>query len=301
MWEEVAKPAIVEFDPKFSSRIRFERMRVERLLRGSREGRATFERFHSLVFQDCSFQWRRMNPVKDTFLTTDMRLPTPKLHIELPRKSMSILPVSQPMRKLASVFHDWNDVHSPGVDLEEVGRRPLDRRLLPEVREFTMMGPRLQADDYCSQNSSLQADENTPATKHWYDVLSVFDDDCSETVAASNRNDVDVPRSRPQWYGFRYYLGSGRVEFSPLAWYEVEEMVLAGTNTRSGLPGMAVKLWIGTVSKISVKDRNIYDIYGQYKASLEFQKRPSVLGMEVDTILDPTWDDANRMLLMLST
>ncbi|KAH6995977.1 hypothetical protein BKA56DRAFT_666250 [Ilyonectria sp. MPI-CAGE-AT-0026] len=47
-----------------------------------------------------------------------------------------------------------------------------------------------------------------------------------------------------QWAGFRYYVDTGRVEFTPLAYHEVQELLEAGTKSQGVLPDMVVRVWV---------------------------------------------------------
>ncbi|KAH8736151.1 hypothetical protein BGZ61DRAFT_527139 [Ilyonectria robusta] len=47
-----------------------------------------------------------------------------------------------------------------------------------------------------------------------------------------------------QWAGFRYYVDTGRVEFTPLAYHEVQELLEAGRKSQGVLPDMVVRVWV---------------------------------------------------------
>ncbi|KAH7017172.1 hypothetical protein EDB80DRAFT_873901 [Ilyonectria destructans] len=47
-----------------------------------------------------------------------------------------------------------------------------------------------------------------------------------------------------QWAGFRYYMDTERVEFTPLAYHEVLQFLEAGTKSQGVLPDMVVRVWV---------------------------------------------------------
>lgn len=134
LWQVLLEPAVVEFYPEQSQRDQQVCCMIN-MMRGSDEGFKYFQRTHRTLFQDANFHWRRMNVFKDTFLTINMTLPTPRISgmgTGIQETSLFSLPI----RNLASSFYDivrpdWT------MSLE-----PLELRWLPDLREFTMACPK---------------------------------------------------------------------------------------------------------------------------------------------------------------
>ncbi|KAI8722155.1 hypothetical protein NCS52_00358700 [Fusarium sp. LHS14.1] len=156
LWQILVEPAVVEFYPGQTQKDQQLCSLISTMIPGSDEGLRYFHRTHRTLFQDSTFQWRRMNVFKDTFLTIDMTLPTPKI----PGMGTGIQEttlLSLPIRKLASSFYD---IIRPDW---EMSLEPLGLRSLPDLREFTMTCPKQCGDDIPTSNES-----NTEANGDWY-------------------------------------------------------------------------------------------------------------------------------------
>lgn len=46
------------------------------------------------------------------------------------------------------------------------------------------------------------------------------------------------------WAGFRYFVDTKRVEFTPLAFHDVKHQLEMGVNSRGVLPEVAVRVWV---------------------------------------------------------
>jgi hypothetical protein len=155
LWKTLLEPAVVEFYPGQSQKDQQVRSMID-MMRGSDEGLRYFQRTHRTLFQDSKFRWRRMNVFKDTFLTTNMTLPTPNIPgMGTGIQETSLL--SLPIRNLASSFYDiirpdWT------MSLES-----LELRWLPDLCEFTMACPKQCGDTMPSSDKG-----DTVATGDWY-------------------------------------------------------------------------------------------------------------------------------------
>ncbi|KAJ3467128.1 hypothetical protein MRS44_004692 [Fusarium solani] len=155
LWKTLLEPAVVEFYPGQSQKDQQVRSMID-MMRGSDEGLRYFQRTHRTLFQDSKFRWRRMNVFKDTFLTTNMTLPTPNIPgMGTGIQETSLL--SLPIRNLASSFYDiirpdWT------MSLES-----LELRWLPDLCEFTMACPKQCGDTMPSSDKG-----DTVATGDWH-------------------------------------------------------------------------------------------------------------------------------------
>ncbi|KAI8683037.1 hypothetical protein NCS56_00427500 [Fusarium sp. Ph1] len=155
LWQTLLEPTVVEFYPGQSQKDQQVRSMID-MMRGSDEGLRYFQRTHRTLFQDSNFQWRRMNVFKDTFLTTNMTLPTPKIPgMGTGIQETSLL--SLPIRNLASSFYD---IIRPD---RTMSLAPLELRWLPDLREFTMACPKQCGDAMPSSDKGDPA-----ATGDWY-------------------------------------------------------------------------------------------------------------------------------------
>ncbi|KAF4964656.1 hypothetical protein FSARC_7452 [Fusarium sarcochroum] len=217
-----------------------------------KENRTSFQRTHRLFFQDWAFRWRRMNPMKDIFLTNDMMLPRPKHSGVAGCLGLSL--ISLPIWRLASTFHD-TETAAP-TDLKHLSKIPLELTAFPHLREFTMMCPGLNNHDSDSgsdlqslfgrySNSSTfesYSDDNSPIE---LSTGSSLDRLLNTSWLDVDPDEDDTPQASGDWYGFRYYQGSQRVEFTKLTWSDIEEIALAGESLDiAGLPQTVVRLWI---------------------------------------------------------
>ncbi|KAM0439614.1 hypothetical protein ACHAPT_000706 [Fusarium lateritium] len=135
LWKALVEPAVVEFYPNKSKQDQQVRFKINMMVQGSHEGLTYFQRTHRIWFQDSNYQWSRMNVVKDTLLTVNMTLPTPKIPwIGADDKELSA--ISLPIQNLASSF--YNTIRPDG----RIRLGPLCLKLLPALREFTMACPK---------------------------------------------------------------------------------------------------------------------------------------------------------------
>ncbi|KAF4978486.1 hypothetical protein FZEAL_5132 [Fusarium zealandicum] len=251
MFEEMAKPAIVEFIPGMTLEARTARLRTEMITRGRPVMRKAFERTHHLLFKDCEFKWSRMDPAKDVFLTAEMMLPTPKL-LGVHGQMWPTL-VSIPIQKLSSTFRGWLDVSS--AEFGDMSGIPLNLCLLPHLREFTMvcLGP-VGGNSLLAKRSQTLNPASFGRGQSWRWWIEFWDDSKitqrNETMALLGFQTCPVRCSHgnavtdDRWYGFRYFVESRRVEFTRLEWHEVYKMTLIGENSREEVPDMVARLWI---------------------------------------------------------
>lgn len=158
LWKILLEPSVVEFYPAQPQKDQQVCSTIKMMMPGSRKGLRHFQRTHRTLFQDSNLHWRRMSVVRDTFLTVEMALPTPRISgMGTGVEGMTL--VSLPIQKLASSFHgtvrpDWV------MSLE-----PLELWLWPDLREFTMACPKQCGDGIRSSNNKSS---NMAAAGDWY-------------------------------------------------------------------------------------------------------------------------------------
>ncbi|KAF4453759.1 hypothetical protein FALBO_15935 [Fusarium albosuccineum] len=240
-WEGVANPMVMEFICGMSTRTTTTRLATDTMIHGTSLARSAFVRTRRFLFQDSSYQLRRIDPVRDIFLTTEMMLPTPRL----PRvHGVSYLtPISLPLQKVASTFS--NRDYDRFGNLNQVSSGPLNLRFLPDLREFTMMCP-LPYTDAEPIHRYLQPSTSPSSSggSRYLTPLRVVDNpsETSNTVSQSSKYGGLILGG--PWFGFRYYVETGRVCFTSLARHEALEMALAGEWSGAGSPKMVVRLWV---------------------------------------------------------
>ncbi|KAJ4264051.1 hypothetical protein NW762_006090 [Fusarium torreyae] len=256
MWEKISSPAMLGFIPEQSRKCELAHQETQVTIRSSSRTNIAFQRTHRLFFQDCAFRWRQMNPIKDIFLTTGMMLPRPKHSGVAGYLGLSL--VSLPIWRLASTFQDTKAVFP--TDLKQSNKAPLELKTLPHLREFTMMCPGLNNCDSDSDPGSGSDLESLFGRYSNSSIFEMYSNDNSSTAFSIDSSldsflntswldidtdEDDTPQASGDWYGFRYYQGSSRVEFTKLEWLDVEEIALAGESPDvGGLPQTVVRLWI---------------------------------------------------------
>ncbi|KAF5018166.1 hypothetical protein F66182_9856 [Fusarium sp. NRRL 66182] len=257
-WEEITKPVFVSFIPEQSEMCEIAHQRTQVAIRNSYQVHFAFKCTHRLSFQDCAYRWRWMSPIKDIFLTSNMMLPRPKHSGVVGCTGLSL--VSLPIRRLASTFQDGGVV-SP-IDVRELGKKALQLKALPHLRDFTMMCPRvsstvfdansdLDRDSLLSQYSassvsptSLDTDSSSSTTSQISRLDSILNTSWLDTDSVDSF-ESDAPFVDGDWYGFRYYQESWGVEFARLTLSDIQEFALAGEKAKTGqLPQTVVRMWI---------------------------------------------------------
>ncbi|KAJ4316534.1 hypothetical protein N0V84_007813 [Fusarium piperis] len=152
LWKILLEPAVMELYPGQTQKDQQVCSMIKGMMPGRREGPLRdFQRIHRTLFQDSNFRWKRMNVVKDTFLTINKALPTPQISgMGVGTQDMTL--VSLPIQKLASSC--YGTVRSDrAMSLE-----PLELRFWPDLREFTMACPTQCGDAILPNNKSNTAD-----------------------------------------------------------------------------------------------------------------------------------------------
>lgn len=167
IWERALLPSIVGYIPGKHTRNSFTLCEAETIARVCGEAREAVRRSHHFVFRDNDMVLRRMNPVKDTFLTCGMILPRGEQYVhDLGRSWMPL-----PIHKLASTFHNSAMALESGLLVREP-LIDLDIRHSPELREFTMLWSRAPASAWipdCQAYGPDPVSEPEPASDLYYD------------------------------------------------------------------------------------------------------------------------------------
>lgn len=229
VWETATRAIIVSFIPDLSIQADKDYKRILRAVRNDYEGMIAFYSTHSVSLHNLDYRIIYVCPVKDIFLTSNMMLPKPEL-LEAFRNRGWYL-ISLPFQRVASVH--YGKEMAPVVDLRQLWMKPLNLKVLPCLQEFTML---------CRENSietifDMYSDKND------------FNKTCHsrmETIPEETSADGKLENAK-EYYGFRYYPETHRVQFTQLTWPDIKEIALACRSPQTGaIPSTVVRLWIMT-------------------------------------------------------
>ncbi|KAH7235794.1 hypothetical protein BKA59DRAFT_459354 [Fusarium tricinctum] len=229
LWETATRAIIVSFIPELSIQADKDYMRILRAVQNDYEGMIAFNSKHSVSFHNLDYQPRSVSPKEDILLTSNMMLPKPKL-LEAFRNQGRYL-ISLPFQRVASVY--YGKEMAPVVDLRQLWMEPLNLKVLPYLQEFTML---------CRENCietilDMYSDKNDFNNKS-RSRMEIIPEETSED---------GKPEDIGEYYGFRYYPETCRVQFTQLTWPDIKEIALAVSNPQTGaVPSTVVRLWIMT-------------------------------------------------------
>ncbi|KAM0446428.1 hypothetical protein ACHAQK_001351 [Fusarium lateritium] len=228
IWEAVARPKIVSPIPELSIQAEMDYTSILRTIKNSPEGTVAFEFTHSVSFLNFAHQQRYMHPVKDILLTSNMMLPEPQLSPEF--HYLGCYPISLPFQRVASVF--YSKKNGLAFDLRRL-QVDLDLKVLPHLQEFTMLCFEDSIETTLDLYSGQTGSNKTPRSKMEIITEEGSEDGKSESIR--------------EFYGFRYYPETHRVQFTQLTWSDIKEIALACSSPQTGaIPSTIVRLWIMT-------------------------------------------------------
>jgi hypothetical protein len=227
--EAVSRAMIVSFIPELSIQAEMTYMRILRAIENNYEGTVAFYSTHWMKFLNLAHQQRSFNPAKDIFLTSNMMLPEPQFLAGF--RNRDWCPISLPFARVASIY--YGKENALVVDFRQLRMTPLNLTVLPRLQEFTML---------CLENSTetiidLYSDQND-SNETSRSRMETIAEEASEDGKSESIN---------EFYGFRYYPETYRVQFTQLTWPDIEEIALAVRSPQTGaIPSTIVRLWIMT-------------------------------------------------------
>ncbi|KAM0252653.1 hypothetical protein ACHAP5_000944 [Fusarium lateritium] len=226
--EAIARPKIVSLIPGLSIQAEMDYTSILRAINNNCEGMAAFESMYSVSFLNFAHQQRYMHPVKDILLTSNMMLPEPQLSLAF--RYLGCFPISLPFQRVASVF--YGKENGLALDLRRL-QEDLDLKVLPDLQEFTMLSFENSIETTLDLYSGQNGSNKTPRSRMETITEEASEDGKSESIR--------------EFYGFRYYPETHRVQFTQLTWSDVKEIALACSNPQTGtIPSTIARLWIMT-------------------------------------------------------
>ncbi|KAH8677115.1 hypothetical protein BGZ61DRAFT_552546 [Ilyonectria robusta] len=228
----------------------------------NREARAIALATHPLWLRDSLLSWVRMDPVHDTLLTSFLRLP-PFPH----RRS--------PLRKVVSTFkwpHLYNFHWERFRMRSKIGWFQLYNH--PYLHEYTMLCEKAYPilwipgcqmhDPQPIRDTGVKWPTNGPGDMNRYaNRLAIIRRD--QFAAEFAREHGHSPSHMLDWFiyriglmgysknatsvgghwaGFRFFVDTKRVEFTPLAYHDVKDHLEMGVDSQGVLPEVAVRVWV---------------------------------------------------------
>ncbi|KAH6888009.1 hypothetical protein B0T10DRAFT_562437 [Thelonectria olida] len=235
--EEATLPSVIDILSNYKTdKLRPDTLAIGQVNYEMREPlKKTTVTFKSITLTDWPLVTIRMNPVRDTYLTHDLKFP------------WAINPTDNlptiDFRKIVSTFTMPDLENAAPFDLattDEAPIRGMDLRPFPDVKEYIML-PEILGFEFWIPDVEVPYERGQDALdddRYGYDVWKFV------PRIANIGYHVGPTAIGGNWAGFRYHTSTGMVEFTPLAYWEVSEYLAMGLEHRDYFPDAAIRIWI---------------------------------------------------------